>query len=122
MQTGFVLDNVSNAYKRKLTHLGVCNNSGGWNRRECVGYLHAIDVPIGQHHGGVVLVEGMATDGADETRVGAVCKWQCMGKVIEVTAAHRAVAVALHRVLLVAMAGAKVKVKHLSTKLGHPVN
>ena len=56
-----------------------------------------------------MLVQGVPADGADESGVGAVCVWQRVSKVVQVSTAHWAVAVALNRVLFVTVTGAKVK-------------
>ena len=61
-----------------------------------------------------MLVQGVPTDGADESGVGAVRVGQRVSKVVQVSTAHWAVAVALNRVLFVTMTGAKVKERVLN--------
>ena len=56
-----------------------------------------------------MLVEAVSADGADEAGVGAVGVGQRPGQLVEVAAAHRAVAVALRCVLLVAVTVVEVK-------------
>ena len=73
-------------------------------------HTKSIDVSIGKHHRRVVLIQGVSTDGADESRVGAVCVGQRMSKVVQMSTAHWAVTVALNRVFLVTVTGATVKV------------
>ena len=61
-----------------------------------------------------MLVQGVPADGADESGVGTVRVGQRVSKVVQVSTAHWAVAVALNRVLFVTMTGAKVKERVLN--------
>ena len=61
-----------------------------------------------------MLIQGVPADGADESGVGAVRVGQRVSKVVQVSTAHWAVAVALNRVLFVTVTGAKVKERALN--------
>lgn len=52
-------------------------------------YLKAVHIAVGQHHGCVVLVEGISRDAADESRLSAVGEGKTLSKGIEVLRAHR---------------------------------
>ena len=77
-------------------------------------HAESIYVSIGKHHRWVVLIQGVPADGADESGVGAVRVGQRVSKVVQVSTAHWAVAVALNRVLFVTVTGAKVKERALN--------
>ena len=64
----------------------------------------SVDMSIGEHHRGVVLIEWVAGHVTDETRLGAVCEGQRAAQLVQVLAAHRAVRVTRRLVLFVTVA------------------